>query len=284
MAHCVSYSMLAFWCQWLKQHHPLAFYAAQLRKVDDDPKKGKHITLMRDAGDERYGREYKIFPPELNSSSDTWEIHPSNRGVQAGYLQIGGIGESYAKAILEAREEMGGFDSWEDLIKVRGIGPAKMNKIMEFCNKDDPFELNKLRDGAEEIKTAIQRGQLGSMPMPDTLADNIPYDAKKSRHVIMGTVRARNLQDLYENHRSRTGDELDPATVKDAHLKDSMTLYMEDESGLMTVKVNRWMYPKLKDALWDIKLGHDFVLMQVEKKAFYGKTVHCTHMWVIDPD
>jgi hypothetical protein len=44
------------------------------------------------------------------------------------------------------------------------------------------------------------------------------------------------------------------------------------------------MYPKLKDALWDIKLGHDFVLMRVEKKAFYGKTVHCTHMWVIDPD
>ena len=42
--------------------------------------------------------------------------------------------------------------------------------------------------------------------------------------------------------------------------------------------------PKLKDALWDIRLGHDFVLMRVEKKAFYGKTVHCTHMWVIDPD
>lgn len=284
MAHCVSYSMLAFWCQWLKQHHPLAFYAAQLRKVDDDPKKGKHITLMRDASDERYGRDYKIFPPELNSSSDTWEIHPSKRGVQAGYLQIGGIGESYAKAIMEQREEMGGFDSWEDLIKVRGIGPAKMNKIMEFCNKDDPFELNKLKDGSEVITTAIKQGQLGNMPLPDTLADNIPYDAKKSRHVILGTVRARNLQDLYENHRSRTGDELDPATVKDSHLKDSMTLYMEDESGLMTVKVNRWMYPKLKDALWDIKLGHDFVLMRVEKKAFYGKTVHCTHMWVIDPD
>src|SRR3546814_15421623 len=55
--------------------------------------------------------------------------------------------------------------------------------------------------------------------------------------------------DLFENHRSRTGDEHDPASIKDPHLKDSMTLYMEDESGLMTVKVNRWMYPKLKDAI-----------------------------------
>jgi hypothetical protein len=72
--------------------------------------------------------------------------------------------------------------------------------------------------------------------------------------------------------------------VKDPHLKDSMTLYMEDESGLMTVKVSRWLYPKLKDAIWDISLGHDFVLMRVQKKAFYGKTVHCNHMWVIEPD
>jgi DNA polymerase-3 subunit alpha len=283
MAHCVSYSMLAFWCQWLKQHHPLAFYAAQLRKVSDDPKKGKHITLMRDAGDERYGRDLRIFPPDLQTSSETWEVHPSNRGVQAGFNQISGIGEKYAKAIIETRNEVG-FANWEDLIKVKGVGPAKMNMIMEFCGKDDPFGLDKLKLGAAEITNAIKRGQLGNMPLPDTLADNIPYDAQKSTHVIMGTVRARNLQDLYENHRSRTGDELDPATVKDPHLKDSMTLYMEDESGLMTVKVSRWLYPKLKDAIWDINLGHDFVLMRVQKKAFYGKTVHCNHMWVIEPD
>lgn len=284
MAHCVSYSMLAFWCQWLKQHHPLAFYAAQLRKVDDDPKKGKHITLMRDISDERYGRSFKVYPPQLEGSSTTWEIAPQRDGVQAGFLQIKGIGERFAEAIVDQREEMGGFTSWEDLIKVRGIGPAKMEMIMEFCTKDDPFELDKLKNGAAEIEKEIRAGKLGRMPLPDTLADNIPYEARKSSHVIMGTVRARNLQDLYENHRSRTGDELDPATVKDPHLKDSMTLYMEDRSGLMTVKVNRWMYPRLKDALWDIKLGHDFVLMRVEKKPFYGKTVHCTQMWVIDPD
>jgi hypothetical protein len=159
-----------------------------------------------------------------------------------------------------------------------------MEMIMGFCSKEDPFELDKLKEGRISISTAIKRGQLGNVPLPNTLADDIPYDAKKSSHVIMGTVRTRNLQDMFENHRSRTGEELDAATVKDPHLKDSMTLYMEDESGLMTVKVNRWLYPKLKDALWDIKLGHDFVLMRVEKKPFFGKTVHCNHMWVIDPD
>lgn len=284
MAHCVSYSMLAFWCQWLKQHHPLAFYAAQLRKTKPDPKKKNDIALMRDAGDARYGRSFKVYPPQLVGSSETWEIAPGNDGVQAGFLQIKGIGEKYAEAIVEARDELGGFQGWEDLIKVRGIGPAKMEMIMEFCTKEDPFELDKLENGAAAIVKEIQAGRLGALPIPDTLADDIPYEARKSTHVIMGTVRARNLQDLYENHRSRTGEELDPKTVKDPDLKDSMTLYMEDKSGLMTVKVNRWMYPKLKEALWGIELGHDFVLMRVDKKPFYGKTVHCNRMWVIDPD
>jgi DNA polymerase-3 subunit alpha len=284
IAHCISYAMLAFWCMWLKVHHPIAFYAAQLRKTPVDPKKMKHIAVMRDMSDARYGRDFKVYPPDLNTSSETWERHPNGDGVQAGFLQIKGIGGSYAKAITDAREEMGGFESWGDLIKVRGIGAAKMEMITAFCQKEDPFDLGKLKNGSAAIVKAIRRGQLGSLPLPDTLADDIPYDAKRSRHAILGTVRARNLQDMFENHRSRTGEELDPKEVKDPHLKDSMTLYMEDESGLMTVKVNRWLYPKLKDALWDIKLGHDFVLMRVEKKAFYGKTVHCNQMWVIDPE
>ena len=284
MAHCVSYSMLAFWCQWLKQHHPTAFYAAQLRKVDDDPRKGKHITLMRDASDPRYGRDMKVHPPTLNTSSETWERHPDGNGVQAGFLQIKGIGESFATAILEHRKERGGFDDWSDLIEVKGIGPKKMEMIQEFCSKDDPFELMKLRDGAAAVVEAIKSGELGPMPVPDTLADNIPYESKRSNHVVMGIVKNRNLQDLYENHRSRTGEELLRKDVKDPDLKDSMTLYMEDESGLMTVKVSRWDYPKMKEALWGLKLGHDFLLMRVQKKPYYGKTVHCKSLWVIDPD
>lgn len=284
MAHCVSYSMLAFWCQWLKQHHPLAFYAAQLQKTDDDPKKGKHITLMRDAQDGRYGRSFKVYPPSLNESGDNWLIHPNNDGVQAGFLQIKGIGASFAKAICDYREDRGGLDSWDDLMAVRGIGKAKINLIKDFCAKDDPFELNKLRDGKDAIVRAIKAGELGPVPLPDTLAEDIPYEARRSQHYLIGVVKNRNLQDLFENHRSRTGEELDPKTVKDPNLKDSMTMYMEDESGLFTVKVNRWLYPKLKGAIWDIKLGHDFVILKVHKKPFYGKTVHVDKMWVIDPD
>jgi hypothetical protein len=239
---------------------------------------------MRDASDARYGRDLKIHPPTLNHSGMTWGIHPDKDGVAAGYTQIKGIGDAFAEAIISDRDENGEFGDWSELIRVKGIGPAKMAMIQEFCSKEDPFDLMKLRDGSKGIVDAIKAGELGPMPIPDTLADNIPYEAKRSNHVVMGVVKNRNLQDLYENHRSRTGEELLRKDVQDPDLKDSMTLYMEDESGLMTVKVSRWDYPKMKEALWGLKLNHDFLLMRVQKKPYYGKTVHCKSLWVIDPD
>ena len=282
VAHCISYAMLGFWCMWLKVHHPIAFYTAQLRKVDDDEKKGKHIALMRDMQDERFNRDFIVHPPDLNNSTETWM--PAKHGVYAGFEQIKGIGEKTAQAILKGRADAGGFGSWDELITIKGIGPKTVSMVREFSEMRDPFGINKIKDNAKAIRSAIKRGDLPGVPMPDTLSDQIPYEAKRSEHVVMGVVKARNPQDLYENHRSRTGQELDPATVKDPDLKDSMTLYMEDEAGLMTIKINRWAYPKWKEALWDIELNHDFVVIRCYKKPLYGKTVTMTKLWAIEPD
>lgn len=284
-AHCVSYSTLAFWCQWLKQHHPVSFYAAQLRKVDDDEKKGKHIALMRDAQDERYGRDIKIRPPHFSISGASWTSHKEKNEVVAGLMQIKGIADAGAAKILAYRAE-NGLTCWEDLINIKGFGPKTVAKIVDFTSREDPFGLNRLKNGKFEVVKLISglRKKGHMVPLPDTTADKVPYEAKRSEHVMMGVVKNRNLQDLFENHRSRTGEELDPATVKDPHLKDSMTLYMEDETGLFTVKVDRWKYPRFKDALWELELNKHFLLFTCIKKPYYGKTVHLTNMWVIDPE
>lgn len=279
VAHCVSYSMLGFWQMWLKVHYPVAFYAASLRKASTDPKNRKDIALMRDAQDARFGRSYKIYPPQLGISGVTWS--PAVDGVAAGYKQIPGIGEVTARKIVKTEKEVGGFSEWSDLELVEGIGRKKAAMIAEFAASEDPFGINKIKEDYAAITRYIARN---SLPKPDTMADGIPYEDKKSRHVILALVKNRNLQDLFENYRSRTGEELDPDTVKDKHLKDSMTLYLEDPTGLITVKVNRWMYPKVKNQLWDIDLEHDWILIEGEKKPYYGKTIHARRVWVIDPD
>ncbi len=42
-----------------------------------------------------------------------------------------GVGASLAAALVEERERLGGFSSWEEVDGVRGIGPAKLDVLRE---------------------------------------------------------------------------------------------------------------------------------------------------------
>lgn len=279
VAHCVSYSMLGFWAMWIKVHHPLAFYAAQLQKVKSE----RQLELMRDMQDERFGRSFPVLPPDPNLSGITWSVSPNGDGVIAGLSQIPGIGLKSAADILASRQEFGDFRSWDDLIEVKGIGKKSIEKITEFCSAEDPFDILKIKREIATIKDWIANNLYLSLPMPDTLSSEIPYDAARSNHVILATCNFRNYQDMFEDYRARHGEELNVDDVKDPHLKDSMTMFLEDEMGPISVKVDRWRYPKYKQDLWGIVLGHHYILAKVAKNPFYGKSVSIREMWVIDP-
>ncbi len=47
-------------------------------------------------------------------------------------MRLPGIGETYAKRLIAYRQEHGPFDSVDDLIKIKGIGPKKLEKIRHF--------------------------------------------------------------------------------------------------------------------------------------------------------
>lgn len=282
IAHCVSYSMLGFWAMWLKVHHPVVFYAAQLQKVKD---KDKQIALMKDMQDARYGRSLRVLPPSLNESGITWT--PVDGGVRAGFLQIPGVGEKTAIAIAEQHAERR-FGSWVELMGskggVKGVGVTTVNKMEEFATTEDPFGIDKVAKDIRAIKRAIADDALPGAPMPRQTSDDVPYEDVPWKGVIIGRLKDINLKDLFEDHRSRTGEDLDPSTVKRPELKDSVTLYLEDALGTLTVKVNRHSYPKFKQKVWDARKNHDYILVQAKKFPFLGKTIHVENMWVIDPD
>lgn len=78
---------------------------------------------LRDKTFEVYSRlrvpaELEVF--DLNSASE--------RALQ----KISGIGEASALAIVEYREEHGGFSSVDELLNVRGIGQATLEKIRPY--------------------------------------------------------------------------------------------------------------------------------------------------------
>jgi DNA polymerase-3 subunit alpha len=285
IAHCVSYSMLGFWAMYLKVHHPLEFYAAQLQKTKHDKFDGD-IILMRDMMNPKFGRSYKVLPPSAEEPAATWT--PAANGVRAGFKQIPGIGDVMSEKIVDFVEERGSLNSFHDLRSdmggIKGLGVKTVQKIEDFAEAEDPFGIYTLMRQIKSIRDAIKEGVLPALPLPNAVASDVPYEAKKWRGVVLCRLRDRVLTDLFEDHRARTGDELDPSTIKNPELKDSMTMYLEDAAGLLTAKVSRHNYPRFRNDLWNAKIGHDYILASVFTYPFLGKTTHVEKMWVIDPD
>lgn len=285
IAHCVSYSMLGFWAMWLKVHHPLEFYAAQLQKTPIDPKDGKAVLLMRDMADKRFGRNFQVLPPMAGESGPSWKPVPG--AVRAGFEQIPGIGAKTAEKIAEYDGSIH-IASWEELRGdkggIKGIGAKTVEKMQEFSDNEDPFGIQQIVKETTSIRKFIADGNAPGVPMPRANSDDVPYEANKWRGVVMGRLRNRNLQDIFENYRSRTGEDLDPTTIRNPELKESMTLYVEDVQGLMTIKVSRDKYPRMKAMLWSAQLNHDYVVVSAFKYPFLGKTIHAEEIFVIDPD
>lgn len=66
------------------------------------------------------------------ATTDAGSTIPLNSADQAQLETIPGIGPVTATAILEQREELGGFESIDQLLDVDGIGPATLDDIRSY--------------------------------------------------------------------------------------------------------------------------------------------------------
>ncbi len=55
-----------------------------------------------------------------------------NTATAEQLVALPGIGETKARAIVDLRDERGRFDSIEELLDVKGIGPAALEKARPF--------------------------------------------------------------------------------------------------------------------------------------------------------
>lgn len=282
VAHCVSYSMLAFWCMWLKRHHPLAFYTAQLRKTAED----KWPKLLKDA--RKHGVE--VLPPDIVISEGTWVPDYTANAVRAGFTQIKGIGEKTWQAIDSSRRgNPMDYTNWSDLLKVKGIGPKTIVKIKDFCESEDPFGLNRVRQILEEYRANLewQRGEWRGLPEPTHTSDQIGRHDSIKDVCWIGMVRKKNYQDYVENQRTRTGDEVEEilARTKDPHLLTSCVLQAYDDGDEdVYLRFNRWRFPSVKDQIEELEMDEHVVLVIADKRDDFGISLHVKHLIVIEPD
>lgn len=61
---------------------------------------------------------------------------PLNSAPAEAFEEISGIGPSLAEAIVSYRDANGRFESIDELIEVKGIGPATLDKIRPYLSLD----------------------------------------------------------------------------------------------------------------------------------------------------
>jgi len=284
-AHCVSYGMLAYWCMWLKQNHPLAFYCASLQKFSGPNHKEKALDILKECA----AKGIKVLPPHPLESSAQWSI--KGDALLAGLVQVPGIGATTAEAMLAWREEVQrtALDTrveWEDYLEVKGIGPGTIKKVTEFCAQDDPFGVYTLARQLAAIRWWIgKNGDRAHLPFPASRSEDVPYEAKPGEHVWVGRVVNRNLKDIYELHRSRTGEELDPKKVKEPQYVNYVVITGEDETGPLVVTVHRYggLYEKFKEDIWDMDPKKDLLLVRGYKRSEYRRAIYATELYVLTP-
>ena len=101
----------------------------------------------------------------------------------------------------------------------------------------------------------------------------------------MGVITQRNLKELFEMHFSRTGEELDPKEVKDPELNEWVVMWGDDGTDVLTIRVDRWNYPRLRKGVWAIKPDVDLVLIKGSKRAFESRrAIYVNDLWVLGSD
>jgi DNA polymerase III subunit alpha len=297
IAHAVSYSMLAFWTAWLKAHYPVEFYAASLAKTGDAD---DQFRLMRDA----LAHSIDVRPPD-RKSGPTWrpvrdEYSPA---LIAGWQQIPGCGEKMSARIAEAFPD--GFERWEDLLIIPGIGPKKVQAMMDFTSAKDPFGLYKTERKLKAVKKWLKADGKGLAPFPthDGAGISEIHVEKQEfkagirrkykpgpRVVYMAVVRRVEYKDIVEDERSRTGkdgEELEEwrKALKCPDLIKRATLHCYDDTDEeVYLRINRFRYNKFVARLASIRVNHDVVVCVGQRIAGFGTPVMVDDLFVINPD
>lgn len=102
-SHAAAYSAIAYWCMWLKVHHPLEMFAALLMNETDVGVSGRYVR-------EAARRGITIDPPNVNTSGAKWSVRGGH--ILSGLGDIKGVGINACKELIRAQP----FSSFSDIL------------------------------------------------------------------------------------------------------------------------------------------------------------------------
>ena len=156
-SHACAYAFLAYQTAYLKVHFPVEFMAALLTsEAGNSEKVVKYISEARGMG-------VAVLPPDVNES-DLY-FTPVADAIRFGLAAIKNMGENTARAILEARNSQGRFES-----------------LFDFCERVDSRFLNK-----RVFESLIKSGAMDSLGPRERLLASL----EDALQAVQRALRAR---------------------------------------------------------------------------------------------
>lgn len=127
-SHAVEYSLISYWCLWVRVRYPAEYFAACMSIVKEE----KLPSLVEEARE--FGIE--VLPPDINLSCERFTI-PDDNHLLAPFSAVKGISENTALRIVELRRGNGGtFNSMDEFTDITEAKGSKVNsKVREALDK-----------------------------------------------------------------------------------------------------------------------------------------------------
>jgi DNA polymerase-3 subunit alpha len=168
-AHSAAYGVVSYWTAYLKANYPAEYMAALLTSVRGD--KDKSAIYLNEC------RRLKIqvLPPDVNESAHNFT--PVGRDIRFGLTAVRNVGASVVDKIVEAREEKGRYEDFNDFMDK--VDPLVCNKrVIESLVKAGAFDdmkhkrraLVSIHEEAVDRYAAIKKDSGGGQ---DSLFDSV---------------------------------------------------------------------------------------------------------------
>lgn len=222
-SHTVAYGLISYWCAFMKAKFPLEFAAATLNHQKNTD---SALRMLRDMV-ENDGIEYIDVDPD--ESDVRWTIKDGK--LVGGLINIDGIAEKGAKQIIAARRTG------------KPLTPSQYQKLIAGVTA-----FSVLYPVRHWWGDYFERPWIYGITPPSKICDL--EDA--GEYIIMGKMKHKDLRDLNEyNEVMKRGGKV--LSENDKFLR----LTMEDDTGQINAKIDRFKFDRLDGAVWAEILKED---------------------------
>jgi len=257
-AHAVEYSIISYWCAWLKTYYPFEFYKAILKFENKSEQISNYLNDALDNG-------VKVEYPNINYSEFSYSA--KQKAIYSGFNSINGIGKKTAEKIIKLQP----FVNFEDFTKRCNIGASTIKSlVIADCFRD--FGINKRacyeRD-IKEIRNCYTKeiADYSDIEYAELIMENTSLRPKINilKSLNFGDFDFINIENLGESNGGKQGyvrgvvtaiinkDKLiRPMDKKHIHNFEPHMIYLNinDGTGNLAIQISPHTYDKYKELIY----------------------------------